>query len=468
MRIHVFCLVALLHGFVLTAASAACPSEADVAIADAIAAAAAAGGGRVELSAGIFDICQPVVLATNVHLRGAGRGATVLRTAQTLTGPSSQGAAIVGIGIANVSVSDLTLDQRTNNRVGNGIAFVPANLDFSGNVPYNIVVEGTQVLGAPVVGGHQYMIWNMRGQHVKIVNNWVDGGFLSSPSDFTPQEGIESYGGYDIMVVGNTVEGIAGACLNFGSAGHPNTRTVGLFIRDNYAVRCGVGLNIGTANPADPQINAHSIITGNIFVDARVTGISVWIAAGTAEHDLYIAGNTIRNVGPANPPYVASGILLFAGADATIVGTTLRDNRIYDVRGTGFGISLWNYPNARVLDNSIVNVAREGIYAENSRDIEIRGNRIEGAGLRGIFTGSADVTGQIVTDNVVINWGPGSDGIRIDGARYGVVQGNIFRRADTARPEPIVLGAGSCGVTVAGNVAAYSGTLLRVSPPPCP
>jgi parallel beta-helix repeat protein len=461
-------LVALLHAAV-TAASAACPTEDDIAIAEAIAAVAAAGGGRVDLAGRVFDICQTVVLASNIHLRGAGRGATIIRTAPVLTGPlSGFGAAIIGVAVANVSVSDLTLDQRTNNRVGNGIAFLPAGLDFSGTVPYNLLVENTQVLGAPVPGGHQYMIWNMRGQHVKIVNNWIDGGFWALPSAFTPQEGIESYGGYDVMVAGNTVEGIAGACLNFGSAGHPNTRTVGLFIRDNYANRCGVGLNIGTANPADPQLNAHSVITGNVIVYAWTQGIMVVVAEGTAEHDLYIAGNTVRNVGPPTPPLVANGILLFAGQGATVVATTVKENRIYGVRGLGFGISLWNYPNARVLDNNIVDVAREGITVENSSDVEIRGNRIESVGLRGIYAGSTDVRGPVIKENVVINWGPASDGIRLDGVRYGVVQNNVLRRTDAARPWPIVLGTTNCGVTVAGNVAAYSEAFENESSPPCP
>jgi parallel beta-helix repeat protein len=486
MTIRILLLVVLLQGFSLTAAgarggptsaSAACPSEDDTFIAGAIAAAKAFGGGRVDLPAGLYEICKPIELVSNVHLHGAGPGATVLRTARALSGPPLTGlGTIYGRGVNNVSVSDLTLDHRTNSTLHNGIAFVPANTDFSGTVSSNIRIQNTEVLGTPVVGGHQYMIWNMRGQNVKIVNNWVDGGFSTPPSTFTPQEGIESYGGVDVVVTGNTVEGIGTACLNFGSAGHPNTHTVGLLIQNNYAVRCGVGLNIGTANPVDPQINAHSIITGNVFVDVREAGIKVVVAPGTAEQDLYIAGNTIQNVGPSS--WVSDGILLFAGSGGTTIvptrarATMIRDNRIHNVQGIGFGIRLWTYPNARIIDNSIVNVAREGIYAESSRNLEIRGNRIVAAGLVGIVAGSwyywgEEIANQIIVGNTLVNWGADAAGIRMFTTRYGIVKDNIFRRSDAARPTPIVMMAG-CGVTVEGNLALYPESVSNQSSPPCP
>jgi parallel beta-helix repeat protein len=462
-------ILAALGGGGLPAPAEACPTADDLEIAAAIAGAATAGGGRVELPARTFNTCQPIVLASNVHLRGAGRGATVIRPAASLVGPlAGFGAAIVGSAVANVTVADLTLDQRTSNRVGNGIAFVPRNSDFSGTISTNILVENTQVIGAPVVGGHQYMIWNMRGQHVKILNNWIDGGFMALPSTPTAQEGIESYGGYDVTVAGNTVEGIAGTCLNFGSAGHPNTRTVGLFIRDNYANRCGVGVNVGTANPADPQLNAHTLITGNIIVYAWIQGIIVLVAARTSEIDLYIAGNTIRNVGPATLPFVADGIVLGADTGVTTVATTIKDNRVYGVRGIGFGIRLWNYPNARVLDNTVVDVGRDGIYTENSSDVEIRGNRVEATGLRGIYVGATDAEGPAIRDNVILNWGAGAEGIRVEGGRNGVVQGNLFRRTDGMQPSPIGVTPTSCGITVSSNVAMYRAEVANISSVLCP
>jgi len=96
----------------------------------------------------------------------------------------------------------------------------------------------------------------------------------------------------------------------------------------------------------------------------------------------------------------------------------------------------------------------------------MRGNRIEGAGLRGIHTGSS-VQAQIISDNFIIDWGSGSDGIRLDRVSYGVVRDNTFRRTDAARPQPVVLGAGTCGVAVSGNVALYAGSINNATPPGC-
>jgi parallel beta-helix repeat protein len=449
----------------VTSAHAQCPTSADITIQNAISAAAAAGGGTVQLETGIYQICQPVVLASNVHLRGRGIGATVL---QTLGGPPTGplgvfGASIVGAGIANASVVGLTLDQRTSGRVANGIAIVPGNADFSGTVSNNILIERNQVLGAPVDGGHQYMIWNMRGQNVKIVNNWVDGGFTAEPS-VALQEGIEVFGGYDVLVEGNTVRGIGGTCLNFGSAiGVPNTHTVGLSIRNNYAFQCKVGINIGGADQAN--LNAHSIVAGNIIIYAWTTGISVYAGPGQSERDLQIRGNTIRGVGPGGASAVCDGILLFAVSGSPIT-TTVEGNQIDTVQGRAFGIRLESYSNARILNNSILNPSREGIYASNSNNLEVRGNRIQGAGLRAIYSGPA-VQAQIVTDNLIIDWGVASDGIRLDGVNYGVVRDNLFKRADAARPAPVVMGAGTCGIAVAGNVALYAGAINNGSPPGC-
>jgi parallel beta-helix repeat protein len=449
-----------------TFAHAQCPTSDDMTIQNAISAAAAAGGGTVQLEARIYSICQPVVLASNVHLRGRGIGATVLRTRPGWpTGPlASFGASIIGSGVANVSVVGLTLDQRTNGRMANGIAFVPANADFSGAVSRNILIERNQVIGAPIDGGHQYLIWNMRGQNVKIVHNWVDGGFVSQPS--APfEEGIESFGGYDVLVEGNTVQGIGGTCLNFGSAiGIPDTYTAGLFIRNNYAFLCNVGINLGAGD--ESQQTAYAIVSGNVVVYAWKAGITVLAGPGTSLRDLQITGNTIRAVGVSGASSLADGILLFGESGAKPITTIVEGNQIDLVMGTSFGIRLEFYSSVRILNNSILKTGREGIYAYSANDVEMRGNRIQGTGLRGIYTGPS-VQAQIVTDNLIVDWGSGSEGIRLDGVGYGVVRNNIFRRTDAARPPAVVLGPGTCGVTLDGNVVLYAGFVNNGMSPAC-
>jgi len=130
----------------------ACPTPDDLRLRKALDDAAAAGGGTVQLGPGILDTCETLLLGSNVHLRGAGRGATVIRGAAAVTGKSVDGALLVatigGAGVQNVSVSDLTVDHRTYRRNGNGIAFVPTGTDYTGTISRNWSVERVEVLGA--------------------------------------------------------------------------------------------------------------------------------------------------------------------------------------------------------------------------------------------------------------------------------------------------------------------------------
>jgi parallel beta-helix repeat protein len=140
-------------------------------------------------------------------------------------------------------------------------------------------------------------------------------------------------------------------------------------------------------------------------------------------------------------------------------------NQIDLVMGTAFGIRLESYSNVRILNNTILKTSREGIYANGANDIEIKGNRIEGAGLRGIYTGPSVQT-QIITDNFIVDWGSASDGIRLEGVSYGVVRDNTFKRTDSARPQPLVVGW-SCGVVLNDNVLLYQGSIDNSTRPPC-
>ena len=55
--------------------------------------------------------------------------------------------------------------------------------------------------------------------HNKILNNWVDGGVARVLPGGSSQEGIESYGGTDVLISGNTVQNVGNAGLNLGRAG---------------------------------------------------------------------------------------------------------------------------------------------------------------------------------------------------------------------------------------------------------
>jgi len=452
-----------------------CPTREEVILQKQLDATAAAGGGTVQLKPGIYYTCGPLILKSNVHLRGAGRGATIIRGSAKLNGKTVNNAFVAAsigtVGSNNVSISDLTIDHATCGRNANGIAFVPegttaANLEsYDGVVPTNGLVERVEVLGAP--GYHNYMIWNLRGQHMKILDNWVDGG---SDSD-GPQEGIESYGGYDVQIINNTVKNIGYAGINIGSAGLTDSETVGVIAINNYVTGCAVGVNVGTATGNGGQGNAHTHVRGNVITDMRQAGIDAHVAVDTRQRDLQLRDNTIRNVSGDG----AAGIRLRASGGripgTAVVASTVEGNHIDRILGqNSFGILLLNYPDARIMNNTIINTQNEGIYAYESDDIEIVGNRIERAGTIaiGIYQGSTiGIQRFVVAGNKLINWSPLTSAIQVLGGRYGFIENNTFSRTDLNQPDPIIVDEQTCGVRVTENQLWYGLRWPGVSTAPC-
>lgn len=438
-------------------------------------AAAAAGGGTVQLKPGVYYTCKPLILGTNVHLRGAGRGATIIRGSQVIQGKTVDNAyiaaSIASVGTNNSSVSDLTVDHATCGRNANGVAFMPTGVPgaltelYDGVVATNGLVQRVEVLGA--AGFHNYMIWNLKGQHVKIVDNWVDGG----STEVAPQEGIESFGGYDVTIANNTVKNIGGACINLGSAGIAESETVGLFVVDNYVSRCDVGINLGTSNMNGSHANSHTHIRGNVITDIRSVGIEVPVAVATVERDLQITGNTIRNVSGDG----AVGIRLRSSGAAisseSVIATTVQGNHIDSVRGqNALGIMVLSYPNARILNNTIVDTSNESIYAYDSSDIEITANRIERAGTVpiGVYQGTG--TGVLrfsIERNKISDWASQFSGMLVVGGRFGVIRDNVFSRKDSLRPLPMTVDSTSCSVTITGNTVWYYSDWPGESTPIC-
>jgi polygalacturonase len=430
-----------------------CPTASDVAIQRALDNAAAAGGGTVTLAAGVFETCQTLILGSNVHLQGAGRGATIIRGSAAVTGKIVDGAylgtTIGGAGVSNVSVSDLTIDHRTLGRNANGISFVPTGSAYTGVVPMNVLVERVEVLGSPG-GFHNYLIWNFKGQHVKIRDNWLDGGY-DLPITAAPQEGIESFGGADVLISGNSVSAVGGACINAGSAGVPNSTTLGVTIDRNYLYGCNVGVNLGTSSDNGGQSNYESKITGNVILDATLYGIHVPIAAQTVERNLDISANMIRAVGPG--PY-AAGIRIGALAGAMVSNVRVSGNTVDSVTGVhGQGIRIDSAPNVRVLDNTIVGTSGDALVGYLANDLELSRNRVERSGGYAIYVGPI-AQRVVVGENFLADWAPISPAIVLERVSYGAIQRNLFRRSDNALP-PTIVDVGGCSMDMMGNQSLY-------------
>lgn len=438
-------------------------------------AAAAAGGGTVQLKPGVYYTCRPLILGSNVHLRGAGRGATIIRGSAQISGRfvdnAYVGASIASVGTDNTSVTDLTIDHATCGRNANGLAFMPTGTSatnvekYDGTVPTNGLVERVEVLGAPDF--HNYMIWNLRGQHMKFADNWVDGGATTNAA----QEGIESFGGYDVVINNNTVKNIGAACINLGSAGIVNSETNGLFVTNNYANNCGVGVNIGTSSGNGNQMNSHTHITGNIITEARTVGIDVAVAVATNERDLQISGNTIRNISGDS----VAGIRLRASGgpieSSAVIATTVDGNHIDNIQGrNAFGIVVVSYPNARLVNNTIVDTANEGIYAIDSQDMEITSNRIERTGsiAIGMYPSPARTVERFsIERNKISDWSSVSPGVLVNRGRYGLVRDNVFSRKDHLLPSPVVVDSESCSVRISGNIVWYLPNWPGAATPNC-
>jgi nitrous oxidase accessory protein NosD len=397
-----------------------------------------------------------LLIGPNVHLKGAGRGATIIRGSSAIFGKTVAGAflgtTIGGAGVWNVTVSDLTIDHRTYARNSNGISFVPTGVDYTGTVPSNILIERVEVWGAGA-GYHNYLIWNLKGQHVKIRDNWLNGGYSIPVSTPAPQEGIETYGGYDVLITGNTVQGVGGSCINAGSAGIPASTTVGVSISKNYLFGCTVGVNLGTSTENGGQHNYESKITENVIIYAAQAGITIPTAPGTTQRNLHISGNSIRVVGPG--PH-ASGIRVSAGPASEVDGITISSNHVHTVTGPhGHGISIGAASNVRVLDNTLINTSGEGVIVYRANDVEVSRNRIERAGVYAVYVGPAALR-SIVTENIVADWSAASPALLLEGIRYGAIHRNLFRRSDGAQPGAIAMYS-SCGVEMSGNQALYAG-----------
>lgn len=450
-----------------------CPTLDDVAVQSLL-----DGGGLVQLQPRLYQTCNPLILPSNTHLRGT-RGATVIRGGAGFTGIVVNGSyvqsLVAAVGADNVTVSDLTVDLFTCGAPANALSLLPAGVtgsqSYDGTVVTNATVESVEILGTP--GIHSYMIWNLRGRHVRYLNNWIDGN--STAAGFS-QEGMESYGGYDVLMSGNTVKNMGASCVIIGSGTGDIAATdlQGVRVVDNHLSGCTVGIYLASVGMSSGESNSHTKISRNVIVDSRQIGIDVPVFSGTIERDLQITDNTIRNVSAS----LGAGIRLWTvqGQSAGtfgVVGTVVEGNHIENISGSNsFGIMLHHYPNARILNNTIIGTSAESVFIQNSTNVDITGNRIEQAGGPGIGIyrqGAAEnsISGFIIERNRISNWLGATTGILALGAHGGAIRDNVFQRTDTATTVPIYTDS-SCGVTFGGNLAWYLPSWSEVSTPACP
>lgn len=422
------------------------------AIQAALDAVATRGGGAVYMPANVYLTTQPLIVSSRTHLYGDGIGASVIRhPAGQLTCKTVRGAfvcaSIAMVAADHASVSNLTVDHQTNGADANGIIMISDGADGAGTPTTHSQIAGCEVLGYDT---HQYLIWNQFGSYNKILNNHIDGGVAANNVN-SSQDGIEVYGGTDILVQGNTLRNIGSTGIwTFSETG--TAARIGVRFLGNYIDGARVG--IGSYNLADAK---HIQIKDNVVRNTWVTGISVTSSAGVNLSDIQISGNSVKNS-------VLQGIHLFATAGSTgsISGIVVANNVVDSISGDGggYGIDILNYSNTLVSGNIVANTT-VGVYAAGSTAVDITGNVIDKSSTYAV---QADTSTLRIRENTLTNYNLSNGsfpGIYLTAANGGVVFNNHFLYAGS-EPSAVSVDSASTKVHISGNDLLYTPALSAV------
>jgi hypothetical protein len=380
-----------------------------------------AGGGTVTLPVGVFKITNSLILKSGVHLRGAGRGVTILRgAAQVYAGVTVSGvvvyATVAMVGADRASVRHLTVDNATSGQRSNGIVLMPTGATYQGTICTNCVVEDNEVWMA---AGANYLIWSLRADGVKIVRNWLDGAETRNNGS-SSQEGIEIAGGTDVLVQGNTVKYIGNAGINCNTPA-ANTDKKALRVLDNYVsvARAGIVLVIG----ATSDLKAVNVEIGSNQVhDCWKSGITPQLTAGGTVVDVRIIRNSVVNCG-------TNGIFL-SGSSATSAACIIAWNYI---EGGQYGIRHSTWDGVRIVGNHVRNTSSWSVTTASGTDVSIENNTCEGAGVEAMYL--ASLTRSRVTNNHCSGYNTSNAsskaGIWLDACSQVLVMGNTFYRTTT-------------------------------------
>ena len=393
---------------------------------------AAEAGDEVVLPAGVYDLrsADPddedanLLLADGVRLRGAGRGATVLRT--SFDGEDDS-AVVRGAGVENATVSGLTISSEHDGRLGTD----PDEEGPGGGPMYGVQIgeddgEGSRRV---LVEDVSVKLFQRHGITVKASREvTVTGCRVADATSVGP-----GGSGYGIVVEGRSDQ-------RDPDAGNDSRHNVVVANHlDGRHLRHGILLQFPTHN----NLIADNIVDGGVrdAIDLHgegeylneirgntVTGVdAAAIALGNPggeenKHDASGEGNWIhdnRLVGNDQ------GVLVILGTPDTVID----DNEVVGRTGSAVGIELRNAPGTIVRDNTVSGDAEgfwgilvaqddgsDGRGAGVASDVLISGNRVTGR-ANGITVEAG--TGITVEDNTVEVQGTPwrvSEGAEVDGA----------------------------------------------------
>lgn len=376
---------------------------------------AAHSGGMIWVPAGIYMQTGTILLSSNTKIEGV-RGASILRaphgawTARNV-GANSVGCAIGMVGVKHCVVRNISVDHNTTGG-GPDVHGIVIDWDFVSAVTTNCVVEGCSVTFFNAKG--HYLYWNRNGSNNKFLNNYGNGNVATSNAA-TAQEGIEVYGGTDVLVQGNTMINIGNNSYycnpepsfsgvatevryigNYSKGGQtsfhllPGSSITNLLVANNIFV--GAFANaIEIDCTATLTFNGIAII--NNIIDGGVHNLYLDNSGGGVMKDILIAGNLFKNATNTN-----DGAVFMLNAQ----DTEFSRNKIFDA--AAIGIELVNGTTIKIANNEINGTQKEGILATTNSGtlvkVEILDNDI--FGFNTANGGSHGINCSTATDIIIV------------------------------------------------------------------
>jgi hypothetical protein len=401
-------------------------NQAEVAINAAMTAVNGAGGGDVFVKRGTHVIADLIRVPSNVRLKGAGIGITVIRAINSYT-PTDSGlyntysnmmVVAAANPVQNIGLSNITFDHNCSNIAG---------LADSGQHQAISIWNATNVriTNCEVKNGIHWSILLMDCDHFWIQSNTISGG---ASTTYTQNDGIHVRSSQEGFITNNRI----------------NTNGSGTSGDDATAV--GTGANRGN------QDCKNIVITGNTCA-SQANGIRVFQEGTYATRNITVSDNIVWFA-------ESSGILLnlFNTSGSLLTDITVTDNQIYNfgTNASRAGINVdQDSPFDQIAFNGLKindNIIRGGVdtthwgirMAAKALNVEICGNQLSGLlGVGGIRVGgdSRPVKDIKVCDNIIdfSTAASGAEGIRLLGTERGTVSANIIRGHTTGSTNGISL-----------------------------
>lgn len=371
----------------------------------------AAGGGTVFVPAGEYILEQPLVLQSNVHLKGEGIGETVFRIKAKLPDGSSAGFHMLTAERAqNVKVSRMTLDGQNSQRPdkindpfahtlslawvkGFEIFDIEAINSAGGSIVLYNVNDGSVHDTFITNSGSNAILGLQRNDNVQVVRNTVQKTLNQNGIYFMFQDEKQST---NITIDGNTVREAADYGIEVGHTIQTPTSPPHrhIFARNNV-VEHSYCTGIGFRSVSDGVIENNTIRgyakndlygCNGIFVEGRAS----------LHHDVAVRNNKVLQDREAYPkagtddPYQQA--MYITGMDGmTIEGNTIEDswNDAIYVLASYFEGSTPDYPDGR----------------RKYLNIHIGNNTIRSSECSGVHFDDYPSSGNTVIDNTILDSG---------------------------------------------------------------